>query len=114
MQTDFVDSPAAAVADADELVNAVMSERGYPMDDFEQRVADISVDHAAVVDNYRSAHRVFVAMGQGAVSTEQERQAMQQYRLLLEELLADSRTDVRGLPSSGGLFRANERTGTRV
>ena len=55
MQARFVDSPGAAVGEADRLVIAVLRERGYPMDDFDQRAADISVDHADVVENYRAA-----------------------------------------------------------
>ena len=62
VQTEFVDAPEDAVGHADELVNEVMSERGYPMEDFEQRVADVSVDHPVVVENYRAAHRIVVAI----------------------------------------------------
>ena len=88
VQAEFVDSPVAAVSRADGLVSQVMSDRGYPMDDFEQRAADVSVDHPVVVENYRAAHRVAEAMGRGDVSTEEERVAMQHFRALFDELLA--------------------------
>src|SRR5205823_7414857 len=58
MQARFVDDPGRVVANADALVLQVMRERGYPMDDFDQRAADVSVDHPRVVENYRAAHRV--------------------------------------------------------
>ena len=58
VQSQFVDDPSAAVARADELIQSVMSERGYPVEDFEQRAADVSVDHPQVVENYREGHRL--------------------------------------------------------
>jgi hypothetical protein len=87
VQAEFVDAPAEAVGKADELVREVMSERGYPMDDFEQRAADISVDHPQVVERYRSAHGIAAKNTDGRASTEDLRQAMQHYRALFEELL---------------------------
>jgi hypothetical protein len=84
---DFVDSPATAVAEADALVIEVMRERGYPMDDFEQRVADISVDHPEVVERYREGHRIAQQAATGSASTEDMRRAMQHYRELFNELL---------------------------
>jgi hypothetical protein len=94
VQGEFVDSPTDALAHADALVNDVMSDRGYPMDDFEQRASDISVDHPEVVENYREAHRVYAAIEHGDVSTENERQAMQHYRRLFDDLLAGDGTPV--------------------
>lgn len=87
MQARFVDAPADAIRSADGLVGQVMSERGYPMDNFEQRAADISVDHADVVDNYRAAHGISLANDHGQASTEDLRQAMVHYRSLFETLL---------------------------
>ena len=87
VQTAFVDSPSSAVGDADRLVIEVMRERGYPIDDFDQRAADISVDHPAVVDNYRAAHRISLSQQQGNVDTEEERQAFVHYRALFDKLL---------------------------
>lgn len=89
-QARFVDAPAEAVGDADRLVRQVMSERGYPMDDFEQRAADISVDHPDVVENYRAAHAISLASDNGKATTEDLRQAMVHYRSLFETLLGSS------------------------
>jgi hypothetical protein len=85
---DFVDSPAAAVSRADALLIEVMRDRGYPMDDFEQRAADVSVDHPEVVQRYREGHRLSQRAATGSASTEDLRQAMQHYRELFDELLA--------------------------
>jgi hypothetical protein len=93
VQTQFVDSPGAAVSAADGLVSSVMADRGYPMDDFEQRAADVSVDHPNVVDNYRQAKKISRASEQGQASTENLRQAMQNYRALFDELLGDDTAD---------------------
>jgi hypothetical protein len=87
-QADFVDSPHVAVRQADVLVLQVMRDRGYPVDDFEQRAADISVDHPEVVSDYRAAHHITNVDG-GEASTEQLREAMVHYRSLFERLLAD-------------------------
>jgi hypothetical protein len=87
LQGRFVDQPSQAVGDADRLVSDVMRDRGYPMDDFEQRAADISVDHPDVVENYRAAHRIYAADRDGEASTEDLRQAVVHYRALFAELL---------------------------
>jgi hypothetical protein len=86
-QAGFVDSPPAAIAEADLLVTDVMVTRGYPMGDFEQRSADVSVDHPHVVANYRSAHGISEASARGEASTEDLRQAMVHYRALFDDLL---------------------------
>jgi hypothetical protein len=90
VQSRFVDDPKGAVARADELVSEVMVARGYPMADFEQRAADISVDHPVVVENYRAAHDIALRHSRGQASTEDMRNAMVHYRSLFEELLGDS------------------------
>lgn len=87
VQRRFVDDPAMAVSEADTLVNRVMTARGYPMGDFEQRAADISVDHPSVVQNYRLARDIAVRHSSGQASTEDLRQAMVHYRSLFGELL---------------------------
>ena len=87
VQARFVDDPATAVGSADELVGSVMSDRGYPLDDFEQRAEDISVDHPQVVERYRSAHGIARKNAEGQATTEDLRQAIQHYRALFEELL---------------------------
>lgn len=86
-QARFVDDPAGALSEADRLVQEVMKERGYPVDNFEQRSADISVDHPQVVENYRAAHGISLASNNGQASTEDMRQAMVHYRALFGELL---------------------------
>jgi hypothetical protein len=85
---DFVDSPATAVTQADSLVTEVMRERGYPMDDFDQRASDISVDYPDVVGRYREGHRISQLSARGSASTEDLRQAMQHYRELFNELIS--------------------------
>jgi Tfp pilus assembly protein PilX len=86
-QARFVDEPARAVTDAGGLVKEVMLARGYPMGDFEQRAADISVDHPAVVSNYRAAREIAQKNDGGGATTEDLRQAMVHYRALFQELL---------------------------
>lgn len=86
-QARFVDSPNEAVAKADQLVGELMATLGYPMGDFEQRAADISVDHPLVVENYRTAHNLAGRIGRGEADTEDLRQAMIHYRALFEDLL---------------------------
>jgi hypothetical protein len=90
VQVLFVDDPEGAVRDADMLIQSVMSDRGYPMNDFEQRAADISVDHPDVVENYREGHRLTRASAMGDGTTEDLRQAMHHYRALFDELLEES------------------------
>lgn len=87
VQARFVDDPKGAVADANRLVKDVMLARGYPMADFEQRAADISVDHPGVVSNYRSAREIASRSETGKASTEDLRKAVVYYRALFEELL---------------------------
>jgi hypothetical protein len=87
VQAQFVDDPTAAVAAADDLVGVVMSERGYPMADFERRAADISVDHPQVVERYRAGHTIAESSREGRATTEDLRQAMQHFKALFEELL---------------------------
>jgi hypothetical protein len=90
VQAGFVDAPDDAVRQADDLVNQVMSDRRYPMDDFDQRASDISVDHPMVVENYRAAHRIYTSVKQGNATTEEERMAMRRYRSLFDELLEEA------------------------
>ena len=87
VQARFVDDPAASIGDADRLVAEVMNERGYPMADFEQRAADISVDHPDVVEHYRTARDVAQSHRQRPVSTEDLRKAFLHYRALFASLL---------------------------
>ncbi len=89
VQAEFVDAPAEAVTDADELIQQVMATRGYPVEDFDRRAADVSVEHPEVVENYRSAHSIAVkeAREDGDANTEALRKAMVYYRSLFDELL---------------------------
>jgi hypothetical protein len=97
VQRRFVDDPAMAVNEADTLLTHVMAARGYPMADFEQRAADISVNYPAVVQNYRAARVIVVRHGAGQSNTEDLRQAMVHYRSLFEELLDASKSEVTGV-----------------
>jgi len=90
VQAQFVDDPDRAITEADKLVGEVMSTRGYPVGDFDQRVEDISVDHPDVVMNYRAARDIARQHSHGRASTEDLRQAMVHYRALFRDLLADA------------------------
>jgi len=89
VQAEFVDDPKKSVTQADQLLGDVMSTRGYSVSDFEQRSADISVDHPLVVENYRAAHEIAVRHASGQATTEDLRQAMIHYRTLFDELVAE-------------------------
>jgi hypothetical protein len=91
-QARFVDDPVAATREADELVSKVMRHRGYPVDDFERRADDVSVDHPRVAENYRAAHAVSLANQRGLATTDDLRQAFVHYRTLFEELLQSGQT----------------------
>jgi hypothetical protein len=87
IQAHFVNSPGEAVGDANTLVHEVMRERGYPVEDFDQREADLSVHHGEVLKNYREASGITIAYREGHAGTEDLRQAMIHYRALFEDLL---------------------------
>ena len=91
VQARFVDDPEGAVAAADNLIQQVMRERGYPVDDFEQRSADLSVDHPDVVEHYREGYTIAMAKAMDGSRTEDLRQAMTHYRALFDELLVTER-----------------------
>ena len=93
IQREFVDNPDKSLAHADGLVAEVMTVRGYPVRDFEQRAEDISVDHPRVVENYRAAHNITVTHGRGEAVTEEIRQAIIHYRALFDELVPSIHTD---------------------
>jgi hypothetical protein len=98
VQAAFVDAPAEAVTDADQLIQQVMATRGYPVEDFDRRAADVSVEHPEVVENYRSAHSIALkeAREDTDANTEALRKAMVYYRSLFEELLViDDGSDLR-------------------
>lgn len=87
VQANFVDEPDKAVARADSLIQEVMRERGYPVDDFDTRAGDLSVDHPDVVENYRAAHGIRTAHDRGKATTEELRRAIQHYRALFQDLV---------------------------
>jgi hypothetical protein len=101
VQGRFVDAPQEAVRESDHLVKEVMRQRGYPVDDFDQRAEDISVDHPHLVENYRSAGHIAQRNERGEASTEDLRQATVHYRELFEELLGD-RSGNGGREGDGG------------
>ena len=87
VQALFVDDPQVAIGEADRVVGQVMQARGYPVGDFEQRAADVSVDHPRVVEHYRAAHTIARNTAADGTDTEQLRQAIVHYRALFDELI---------------------------
>jgi hypothetical protein len=89
LQGRFIDNPKGVVVEADHLVRELMLKRGYPMGDFDRRAADMSVDHPAVVENYRAAQAIAVRDERGEADTEELRKAVVHYRTLFDELLGE-------------------------
>lgn len=89
VQRMFVDDPGGAVHEADRLIKTVMHDIGYPVEDFDQRVADLSVDHPSVVQHYRAARTLANANREGRANTEELRQAFVHYRALFADLLGE-------------------------
>ena len=87
VQSSFVDEPRKAIVDADRLIMEVMQLRAYPVADFEQRAADVSVNYPALVSNYRAAREVAIRNEDHHAGTEDLRQALINYRSLFDELL---------------------------
>ena len=98
VQAQFVDDPAGAVVRADSLIQSVMADRGYPIDEFEQRAADLSVDHPRVVENYRTGRRLFERSAAAQGSTEDLRHAMRAYRAMFNELVEEDDDSVTDQP----------------
>ena len=95
VQAMFVDDPNGAVSAADRLVTEVMTARGYPIEDFETRAADLSVQHPRVVENYRVARAIALKRERGEAATEELRQAVVNYRALFDDLLATDKGEFR-------------------
>jgi hypothetical protein len=95
VQARFVDDPRNAVIEADHLIADVMRARGYPVEDTNRRLDDLSVDHAHVIDHYRAGRDIVERHERGAASTEDLRQAMVHFRALFDELVAAHRRSVR-------------------
>ena len=99
LQGGFVDNPQGVVAQADQLVRELLLKRGYPMGDFERRAADISVDHPAVVDNYRAAQAIAARDRRGEADTEELRKAVVYYRALFDDLLEVNEAKREAMPA---------------
>jgi hypothetical protein len=89
IQAKFVDQPGQATVEADHLIMEVMKVRAYPVSDFDQRAADISVNYPTLVSNYRAAREIAIKNEQHSANTEELRQALIYYRSLFDELLKD-------------------------
>jgi hypothetical protein len=94
-QARFVDDPKEAIGDADRLIQEVMRERGYPVDDFDRRTSDLAIDYGDVVDDYRKAHEIAERNRDGDATTEELRRAMVHYRSLFGELLESEKAEAR-------------------
>ena len=100
VQERFVDDPPAAVAEARELVTLVISDRGYPIDESDEQIADeLSVEHGRTVSEYRTAVAISARAADGAATTEDLRMAMVHYRALFAELLDSSAEDLSAVTS---------------
>jgi hypothetical protein len=108
VQALFVDDPRGAVTRADGMVEDVMRTRGYPVSDFDQRAADLSVHHGRVVENYRAARDIAIRHRRGLATTEELRQAMVYYRELFEDLL-ENREQMTERPVERAVERTIER-----
>ncbi len=95
IQATFVDDPSRALSEADQLLGTVMLARGYPSSDFEDRAAEISVDHATVVEHYRAGHDIAVRQSQRQATTEDLRKGMIHYRALFDELMGEEQVPLR-------------------
>ena len=93
IQTRFVDAPENAVAAADDFVTELIGERGYPTDDYDERLSHLSVEHARVLSDYREAHDINLRNQRGEATTEQLRLAVLHYRSLVTDLLGDDTTE---------------------
>jgi hypothetical protein len=108
VQEQFVDAPQAAVTGAQTLVSAVMEDRGYPTQPYDQTLADLSVEHASTLDHFRAAHDISQNAAAGTASTEDLRQAMIHYRALFAELLGEPASDLDGRTADQGGVPATE------
>ncbi len=89
IQQRFVETPPEALNAATRLIGAVMADRGYPSENYDQMVADLSVEHAHTISRFRAAHEISTRAAAGGASTEDMRQAMINYRTLFQELVSD-------------------------
>jgi hypothetical protein len=96
LQSKFVESPEEAVGQADELVTRLVKERGYPVDEFDEQAALLSVEHAKTIGNYRTAHDIALRHAKGEADTEELRQAVVHYRELVADLIGKDPVPARG------------------
>ncbi len=108
----FVERPAMAVVEADELVAEIMRTQGYPMGDFDKHAAHLSVRHPRIVEHYRAGHNV-IGSAPGSSSTEDLRQAMLHYRALFDELLGPGRDLPRDIPRENEVITTSTRANDR-
>ena len=114
VQSRFVDDPSGAVEEANQLISEVMKKRGYPVTDFEQGAADLSVDHPAVVTNYRAASRIAEHNRRGGAETEELRQAFVHYRVLFDDLLESRESHPKTRPFLRGDRNANRTQSSKI
>jgi hypothetical protein len=112
VQEQFVDAPQAAVTGAQTLVSAVMEDRGYPTQPYDQTLADLSVEHASTLDHFRAAHDISQNAAAGTATTEDLRQAMIHYRALFAELLGEPASNLDGRAGQDGVPAAEPGAGT--
>jgi hypothetical protein len=112
VQEQFVDAPQAAVTGAQTLVSAVMEDRGYPTQPYDQTLADLSVEHASTLDHFRAAHDISQNAAAGTATTEDLRQAMIHYRALFAELLGESTSNLDARAGQDGVPATEPGAGT--
>jgi hypothetical protein len=100
VQIQFVDNPAEAVSTADDLVTRLIAERGYPTGEYDERLANLSVEHASTLQHYRDAHEISERNRDGSASTEDLRQALVHYRALFADLLGTDPVPTNGTAAS--------------
>ncbi len=86
-QTLFVDDPAGAVDQADQLITEVLRARGYAVLNPFDRMADISAAYPRHAEDYRTADEIVTRHHRGQASTEDLRAAFIHYRHLFDEIL---------------------------
>jgi hypothetical protein len=87
VQAMFVENPLGAVRSANLLIKTIMQARGFKTEQFEQRLADLSVEHAEVVRHYREARALSELSLDAPNATENMRRAMVHYAAVVDELL---------------------------
>jgi hypothetical protein len=110
IQAKFVDTPNEAVGEADRLVTQLIAERGYPTENFDDQLAQLSVEHARTLEHYRDAHEINLQNERGEASTEQLRQALVHYRTLFADLLGEQPDHLRAESTAGSAAGSSARS----